>query len=382
MHKAVLGDRALFPNMSARAYLNHCAISPPSAPVSAIVAEVVDDFGRRGVSAFTTWMARREQLRSELAALIGAQPAEIGLTKNTSEGVIAAALCIPWQRGDRIVCFDGEFPTNVTPWQNAARQHDLQLTMIPQDLDALEDSLRAGVRLVAVSAVQFQTGRRMPLDAIGHLCRQHGAELFVDAIQACGICPIDVGETVDYLACGAHKWLMGLDGAGFLYVRDRAAAALNPVVAGWLGHEGAMKFLFEGPGHLRYDRPLRRAATVVESGMTNTVGFAALGVSLDLIQQIGVPEIFAHANAYLDRLEPALTARGFTSARAPQVEARSGMLSVRPPEGVDVIRLNAGLVERGISTSTPDGYLRFAPHWPNALSETDAVIDAIDEALA
>src|SRR5262245_1296445 len=87
-------------------------------------------------------------------------------------------------------------------------------------LEALEgELLRGAVRLVAVSAVQFQSGLRMPLQAMSRMCHVHGAELFVDGVQACGVVPVDVrAEGIDYLACGSHKWLMGLEGAGFLYV--------------------------------------------------------------------------------------------------------------------------------------------------------------------
>src|SRR5690606_14112178 len=109
-----------------------------------------------------------------------------------------------------------------------ARQFGLEVVMLPltafersdaEGLAALERELVRGARLVAVSAVQFQTGLAMPLGAMAALCHQHGAELFVDGIQAMGVVPIDVGALgIDYLASGSHKWLMGTEGAGILYV--------------------------------------------------------------------------------------------------------------------------------------------------------------------
>ncbi len=107
------------------------------------------------------------------------------------------------------------------------------------------------MRLVAVSAVQFQTGLSMPLAEIGALCRAHGAELCVDAVQAVGVVPMDVEALgLDYLACGAHKWLLGLEATGFLYVRRERQPSLRPALAGWLSHEDAVSFLLEGPGKL------------------------------------------------------------------------------------------------------------------------------------
>src|SRR5262249_35889129 len=159
-------------------------------------------------------------------------------------------------------------------------------------LERLRAELDRGARLVAVSAVEFQTGLRMPLAEMSALAHARGAELFVDAVQACGIVPIDVqAEGIDYLSCGSHKWLMGVEGCGFLYARADRAAALRPNVAGWLSHEDAAGFLLRGEGLLRYDRPIKKSIDLIEGGNVNTAGFAGLEASLDLIQQIGVPAI-------------------------------------------------------------------------------------------
>jgi selenocysteine lyase/cysteine desulfurase len=265
--EARLGDRSLFPDLEARAYLSHAAISPPSTAVRAAAEAVLDDYMRRGMGAFTVWLDQRARLREKIAALVGAYPEEIAFVPNTTRGVTDVALCFPWQRRDRVVLFEGEFPANVTPWQRAAELFHLDTTFVSlepfarsadEGLDVLRTELARGVRLVAVSAVQFQSGLRMPVEAMARLCRQHGAQLFVDGIQAIGAVPLDLGASgIDYLSCGAHKWLMGLEGVGFLYVRQARAAQLRPNVAGWLSHQRGLGFLFEGPGHLRYDRLLK-----------------------------------------------------------------------------------------------------------------------------
>jgi len=391
MHTARLGDRSLFPDLEPFAYLNHAAISPPSLPVREAVRTWLDHYARHGVASFPTWQAQRERLRGKLATLVGVQPEDVALIPNTTQGVIDIALCFPWRAGDRVILFRGEFPANVTPWLRAADLYGLEIEMLPlapferetdEGLAVLEDALRRGARLVAVSAVEFQTGLRMPVDVIAALCHHHGAELFVDGIQGCGVVPMDIRAAgVDYFACGSHKWLMGAEGAGFLYVRPERVSALRPVVAGWLSHEEGLGFLFEGPGHLRYDRPIRRRADFVEAGNYNGMSFAALEASVDLITSIGVAEIHAHVASYLDLLEAGLRARGFTSLRAPQPERRSGTLGVVPPQRTSVVELHRSLTLRGVSCSIPDGVLRFAPHWPNDRGEVPAVLDALDEAL-
>ena len=199
---AALGSRALFPNLNARVYLNHAAISPPSIAATHAMEQCMLDYATHGVGAAMPWFEARDRLRHDLAALIGAHdPMEtIALLPNTTSGVIACARSIDWERGDRIVLVEGDFPANVGPWQQVARDHGLDI--IWADLRTLSDHeqgpawlesiLAQGVRLVALSAVAFQTGWRMPLERLGALCEAHGAELFVDAIQACGVVPIDV----------------------------------------------------------------------------------------------------------------------------------------------------------------------------------------------
>ena len=381
-----LGQRSLFADLEPFAYLNHAAISPPSAEVRRAVQAVLDDYATiGGVPAFVRWRDQRERLRERLARLIGAAPSELAFMPSTTRAVVDAALSLPWKRGDRIVCLRGEFPTNVTPWQAAARTFDLEVVMHETDdfrtdagLEALKAELAKGARLVAVSAVQFQTGLRMPLAEMAAAAHEAGAELFVDAIQAIGVVPFDVRALgVDYVACGSHKWLMGTEGAGFLFVRE--GLELVPRTAGWLSHEDALRFLFEGAGHLRYDRPLKSDPTLFESGATNALGFAALEASVAAIESIGVDGIFEHVQRYHDALEPALIDRGFTSER--HATLRSGILSAVPPEGTDLAQLVKSLGALGVAVSHPDGRLRFAPHWPNALSEVPRVVRALDTCL-
>ncbi|MFO0627975.1 MAG: aminotransferase class V-fold PLP-dependent enzyme [Polyangiales bacterium] len=383
-----LGDRSLFPDLGARAYLAHAALSPASLPVRRALLAAVTDTARRGAAYFPDSLAQRERLRRKLAQLLHAEEGEVALTMNTSQGVTDVALCLPWQPGDRVVCLTGEFPANVTPWQRAAALFGLKLTFVDADrfrtdpTRAWEDLDRAtggGVRLLAASAVQFQTGMRMPLRALGEHVHARGGELFVDAIQALGGTPLDVrAEGIDYLASGSHKFLMGVEGVGVVYARRACARALRPHTAGWLGHPDPFDFLSRGAGLLRHDKPLRDDALLFEQGTFNAVGCAALEAAVDLLLALGVDAVHAHVNALLDPLEQGLTARGFASVRAAAQGDRSCILSARPPRG-EVLAWAKALAERGVVVSTPDGYLRFAPHWPNGAGEVPVVLGALDE---
>lgn len=374
-----LGNRSLFPQLQPRVYVNHAAVSPPSSRVIQAANKVLLDYAQTGLGAIFPWMEQRAHLKSLLGELLHVAPERLALSSSTNRALVDLAHCLPWREGDRILCFEGEFPANVTPWQQAAPHYGATCALLPLDpdeqlLERLESELRAGARYVAVSAVQFQTGRRMPLKQMAALCHRHHAELIVDGIQAVGIVPMNLAELgVDYLAGGAHKWLMGLEGCGYLYVAP--GRKLVPRVAGWLSHQEPVGFLMEGAGLLRYDRPMRDQPDFLELGSSNAVGFAALQAGLEPILELGVERIFEHVQGWNAALESGLLERGFVSARDPQ--ALSGTLSVRLEDG-PILALADGLKAAGISASTPDGWLRFSPHWPNDTAEVKLVLDSVD----
>ena len=176
--------------------------------------------------------------------------------------------------------------------------------------------------------------------------------------------------------------MMGAEGTGLLYVANRCAASLNPRLAGWLGHEDPAAFLIGDEPQLRYDNPLKVGARALEIGTSNVMGLAGLGASLEILAGLGVPAIHSHVEAYLDRLESGLAERGFRSCRAKVAALRSTLLSMAVPDDVRLSSLAAALRDRGVICNTPDGLIRFAPHWPNSLDEVPVVLDAVDEALA
>lgn len=387
----VLGSRALFGALEPAVYLAHAAISPASDPVRAAACRVADRMAERGADAFAEMLEMREVLRAKLARLIRAEPEDIGFVLDTTHGLSALATSIPFKPGDRIVLFRGEYPSNVSVFQQLARRLGLSTVFLDawaflQDVDeacaALARELERGARVVSVSQVQFQSGLRMPLSRIGGLCRQYGTWLCIDGVQGLGVVPLDVRrESVDMLACGAHKWLMGLPGAGFVYVRPEIMRLLQPVLVGNMSHVGGAEMLLGAPGQLRYDRPLLERPSVFEGGMLGAAALAALSASVELILEVGVGAILDHVRAYHDGLEPELIARGFSSVRAADPQLQSGILSLRPPAGIHAGQLAGALAGRGVQCSSPDGHLRLAPHWPNVLSEIPAVCAAVDAAL-
>lgn len=394
--RPALGDRASFGELVFDAYLAHSAISPLPLAGQRAVETLLQSQARGGTACFPVWMAQRQRLRASLASFLGVGEEDLALTPGCTRGITDVALALPWKKGEALLTFEGEFPANVTPWQQAAALAQGRVEMLPlpspEDADArariLESVERAfsdpesRVAYLAVSAVQFQTGLRMPLEDLGLLCERHGVRFLVDGIQGCGVLPFDLPRLrIDAFFGGGHKWMLGLEGAGFAVVRAQLFGQLRPRTAGWLSHQDGELFLFKGEGHLRYDRPLLSQPRVFEGSTANAAGLVALEAGLELLRALGPSAISEHVQRYHDALEPQLETLGFRSLRASDPSLRSAIVSYRPPEGVDVTSLFGRLSARGVRISIPDGLVRIAPHFANSLSEIEGVTDAFVTAL-
>jgi cysteine desulfurase/selenocysteine lyase len=374
-----------FPDRAARAYLNHAAVGPLPAVARAAVLEALTEQGAHGSAAIGPWLGRLELGRAAIADLLGVAAPDVAYIPNTSTGVHAVAHGTIWAPGDRIVLFRGEFPANVLPWLRAAERHDLGVDWIDADafqgpsgdgLAQLETTLRAGrVRIVAVSAVQFQTGLRMPVSELGRLAHAHGARVFVDAIQALGASPLDL-DHADFLAAGGYKWLMGPQGSGVFWARPDAWASLTPELTGWLSQTDPLRFLGGEPGAMVYNKPWRLGPPTLEGATMPFAAHLGLAASVALLRaRMGTADaVFDHVQPLLDRAEQALTAAGWRSRRAEAKDQRSTLLCLRPPPGVEVGATVARLADAGIVVGSPDGHLRVAPSWPTSPDEIDALI--------
>src|SRR5262245_30505137 len=206
------------------AFLDHAAVAPLSAPARDALLEWAGDVAGHGVVHEPRWLARIEEVRRQAARLLGADPFDVAFVKNTSEGVGLVAEGVPWRPGDNVVSAEDEYPANVYPWLNLARK-GVELRRVKSregriSLDDLRAAIDARTRVVTLSWVEFATGFRNDLDAVGQLCREEGVLFFVDAIQGLGVLPLDVSRTpVDFLAADGHKWLLGPEGAGLFWAR-------------------------------------------------------------------------------------------------------------------------------------------------------------------
>ena len=301
--------RKEFPVTQQMLYLDAAHQTPLSRPVRAALERFFDE-GFAFAGPKPVWLARVEDVRAKLAALIGAAPEEIAYTKNTSEGLNIAANAIQWQPGDNVLMIEGDHPNNAYAWLNLKRQGvDVRFITLDTEIATAETfvpHIDARTRAISLSHVTFHAGHRHDVGSIGALCQARGLYLVVDAMQSVGVVPVDVKEMgISILAAGCHKGLLVPQGLGFLYV-DSALDELQPVYLATVGLANPPADLIARPD----DLALRKGAGRFELGNFNLPDIHALGASIDMIQGVGVDKIEAHVLSLGDRLIAGLDALG------------------------------------------------------------------------
>jgi selenocysteine lyase/cysteine desulfurase len=367
--------RSFFPVTRTVAFLDHAG----GAPISSRVAEALARFAALAAERpheADLFEAEAGRVRGRAARLLGAQPGEIAFVRNTTEGLGLVAAGLDWRPGDRVLSCDLEHPSNLHPWRGLAAR-GVETEVLPTTggrlaLGEVADALASpSVRLLAISSVEWSSGARNDLAALGSLCRDRGVLLCVDAMQSLGCLGLDAPACgVDFLAAGGHKWLLSAPGCGLFYASERLLDRLQPRLVGW-------RNLVPADPDVPTTR-LARDAGRFEEGARNLPGIFALGAALDLLLEISIPAIEARVLALTERLCEGLRRAGAELRSPREAGAASGIVAfLRPGEAPP--RSVRRLRERGIQVGLCRGAVRVSPHFYNDEDEIDRLLDVLSD---
>jgi selenocysteine lyase/cysteine desulfurase len=370
--------RREFPVAEKYTYLDHAGLAPVSLRVKAAVGKLLTESVEAGAFHYPKWAQQIAGIRRACAQLINAEPDGIAFVKNTSHGLSLVAEGLDWKRGDNLLIYEKDFPSNIYPWINLKRK-GVEVKAVPSqegrilvaDIERLMDSR---TRLVAISSVQFANGFRIDLRKLGTLCRQKNVHLCVDAIQSLGAIPIDVKEYhIDFLSADAHKWLLGPEGIGIFYCRKDLIDQLNPPLIGWKSMQRELDF----------DNPvfsLKSDALRFEEGSMNLLGIVGLGAAVDLLLEVGIGNIERRVHGLGDLIIQEAEKRGYTVLTPKAREERGGIITISGK--FDPERIREGLREKGIMVNARGGGLRVSPHFYNMELEILEFFKTLDRLVA
>lgn len=346
------------------AYFDHAAVAPLPRATAAAISTYAQQAMNEGDTAWPRWAARVEAVRTTAAQLMNAAPSEIALVPNTTAGINLVSEGFPWRAGDNVVVPANEFPSNLFPWQNLQHQGVEVRLVQPRGVELSLDDVLAAVdtrtRIITISWVGYATGWRIDVDELVRRAHERGVLVFLDAIQGLGIFPLDVRQTpVDFLAADGHKWLLGPEGAGILYVRQEHLERLRPLNVGWHSVPKAHDF-----SQATWSPKLE--AQRYEGGSQNMPGMLGLGASLDVLLSYGAgpqtpglsERLLEITSLACERLQSA--GARIMSERRHQKHASNIVAFEMPGEDPHTVRKR--LWDRDVTLSVRQGWLRIAPH--------------------
>src|SRR5438552_451763 len=362
--------RALFPAAERYTYLNTAAAPPLSVLAAREGKRYYDEMAEHGDVVWDHCSCDVVQIRENVASFINRYPRGVAFTHSTSHGMNLIAGILD-HCGD-VLCPADEFPSCTLPWL----QQRHQVHFVPSrdrgviDVDDIQRSITADTRVVAASYVQFATGFRQDLVALGRLCRERNLVFVVDATQGMGVFPIDVVNSgIDFLVFSGYKWAQAGYGVGGLYVAPRF---LNPTafpVAGW--------WSARDPEAVVNDRlDLKETAAALEVGCPHFAGIFALGAALTLFEEIGKLRIEERIHELTDYLHHRLERERFNIASPLKREQQSGITIVEIHNAPDIVKC---LAEKNIIVSARGKGLRVSVHIFNNFDDIDRLIVGLRE---
>ena len=366
-----------FPVAKNKIFLGHAGVCPLPRRVAQAMNDCANEATLGDQEAFV--MHRLEDARKTGAKLLNCQPEEVSLVGPTSLGLSFVAAGLKFRKGDNILIYHDDYPSNVYPWMALAAQGVQVRLLNIRTLGAVRTvdvmgQVDENTKLVALASCHFISGHRLDHEAIGKFLHERNILFCLDAIQTLGAFPTTV-EHVDFLAADAHKWLLGPCGAGILYVRRELQAKLNPPIYGW--HN------VRSPNFVAQDKiEFRSGAAKFEAGTHNLIGLIGLIAAMELALEIGVDNIAVELARKRARLVPVLQAKGFSVLNPePKLENTGGITSIFQP-GKDLAPLHKKLTDAGVIASLRNdrkgqNYLRFSPHFYNTDAELQRVLELL-----
>jgi selenocysteine lyase/cysteine desulfurase len=322
-----------------------------------------------------------DALRLAFARLINARADDIAIVPAVSYGVSTAARNLPLKAGQSILVVEDQFPSNVYPWRERAREVGAEVRTVARPADggwtrAVLEAIEERTAVVALPHCHWIDGGLFDIEQISDRCRERAIALSLDVTQSLGVLSLDVNRVQpDFLSCATYKWLMGPYSLGFLYASERWQREGRPIEHNWIQRRNSSDFArlvdyqdeFE-PGARRFDVGERS-------------NFALVPAAHSAIRQIlewGIENvrdtIAAMADGIVERVRPlGLTALP-KALRAPHylgLQLQSGLPAGLLPE----------LAKRNVYVSVRGSSIRVTPHVYNTGADVDRFIDALRAVL-
>jgi cysteine desulfurase / selenocysteine lyase len=362
--------RKQFPFLEKIMYMDSAHYTPYPKRVVDKISEFMNSFTTDYLNLSLVNIYKARELRETFSKMINAKPENITITSNTTHGINIFANGVQLPPGqNNVAILDSEFPAVVYPWLNQEKLGRANVMLIQSDKGyANEAMIRRtlidyNINVFTLSYVQF-LGYRHSIKTIGEFCRKHNIFLVVDAIQATGICPIDVEDmAIDYLCTGNQKWMMSPAGLGFTYISPRYRKLVLPTYVGTT----SIKYDFEH--FLDYNLDFNEDGTAYENSTLNTLAMIGTNEALTYFMELGIENIYNHIIEVQDRLIELLDTTKYKIESDLSPKHRSNILIFSHIDPERNKEIQKALEDKKVYIALREGFLRVSPHIYNNLED-------------
>ncbi|MFN2398755.1 MAG: aminotransferase class V-fold PLP-dependent enzyme [Gemmatimonadaceae bacterium] len=368
--------RERIPILASLIPMNNCSHAPQTDLTRAAAERYLNSWDRTAMD-WDAWMEEVWLAKRVFAKLVNASPGEIAVFSSVSEATSAVASALHFTgRRRKVVVTEAEFPTVGHVWL-AQEQRGAHVAWVPVR-DGMIDPADYGPILDDETAIvsgchgYYVNGFTQDIAQLAARAHAHGALLYVDAYQTLGTMPVDVKAlSVDFLASGCLKFLMGVPGIAFLYVRRELIESLQPSVTGWFGRADPFAFRVKeldwAPSASRFDTgtPPVMNAYIARAGM-------------EMVADIGVDKIRAWHEVLARRLIDGGSERGLALHGTADVSRKTATTAFLVH---DAHIIEAAMRTRGVLPSARGPVIRLSPHFYNTIADVDAALDALAAAV-
>lgn len=315
-------------------------------------------------------------VRAKVGRMLNAKSTEIMFGANVSELMNIFANGLGLKQGDNVVIYDSTYFSMSYIWFNKREQLGIEVRIARSDegrtpCEKLFELCDENTKAMVVCHVDFGTGYRHDLAAIGSFCRERGIAFAVDGTQACGAMAVDVKKMkIDFYAASTYKWLQGLLGLGIAFIDEDFMPKLSQSIIGWVGtvdklHNDAMVL------------ELCDEARKFECGGISFVALEGLTRVADNYLRLGAADIEEYILSLADHCyERAEELKDCRVGGPVGKENRSGIVTISFPESYGISRemLEAHQINAMMQGASR---VRLAMHYYNNTEDIDRFFDLL-----
>ncbi len=339
--------RSLFPIRPGLLYFNGNSLGLLPQPAERAVHDVLEVWRSVGIDGWFTgskpWLGMMDQVSTQLAPLIGAEPDEITTANSTTVNLhqLLATLFQPAGARRKILVDEHVFCSDVYAIRSHLQLRGLDpiddLVIVPTvdgsllSEDLLVERMSEDVALVVLPSVVYHTGQLLDLQRLTEEARRRGILIGFDCSHSIGVVPHELSRwDADFAFWGGYKYLNGGPGAvGGLYL-NRRHFGRPPGLAGWFGCPKD-RFL-----EMNFDFDPAGDAESLQISTPFVLSLAPLLGSLSIISQAGIQALRAKSlrlnRLLMDLVDARLGKRGISLITPREDHRRGGHVALGHPQ--------------------------------------------------